>query len=121
MPRLLLRMIVLASVLLWVIGSPTVAASVQPVPTLTGRVVDLTATLTAQQKQSLEQDLAALEQRKGAQLAVLIVATTEPEDIAEYAIRVFDQWKLGRKGIDDGALLIVAKEDRRVRIEVARG
>jgi uncharacterized protein len=93
----------------------------QPVPALTARVTDLTGTLDAQQKQTLESELAALEQRKGAQVAVLIVSTTQPEDIAAYALRVFDQWKLGRKGIDDGALLIVAKDDRRVRIEVARG
>jgi uncharacterized protein len=93
----------------------------EPIPPLTARVTDLTGTLDAQQKQTLESELQALEQRKGAQIAVLIVPTTEPEDIAQYAIRVFDQWKLGRKGIDDGALLIVAKNDHRVRIEVARG
>jgi uncharacterized protein len=92
----------------------------QPVPALSARVTDLTGTLDAQQKQTLEGELAALEQRKGAQIAVLIVPTTQPEDIAQYALRVFDQWKLGRKGIDDGALLIVAKNDRRVRIEVAK-
>jgi len=93
----------------------------QPIPALTSRVTDLTGTLDAQQKQTLESELAALEQRKGAQIAVLMVPTTQPEDIAQYAIRVFDEWKLGRKGIDDGVLLIVAKDDRRVRIEVARG
>jgi uncharacterized protein len=93
----------------------------EPIPPLTARVTDLTGTLDAEQKQTLESELQALEQRKGAQIAVLIVATTQPEDIAQYAIRVFDQWKLGRKGIDDGALLIVAKDDHRVRIEVARG
>jgi uncharacterized protein len=93
----------------------------QPIPPLTARVTDLTATLDAQQKQQLESELAALEQRKGAQIAVLIVPTTEPEDIAQYSIRVFDAWKLGRKNIDDGVLLIVAKNDHRVRIEVARG
>jgi uncharacterized protein len=93
----------------------------QPIPALTARVTDLTSTLDAGQKQTLEGELAALEQRKGAQIAVLIVPTTEPEDIAQYSIRVFDQWKLGRKNIDDGVLLIVAKNDHRVRIEVARG
>jgi uncharacterized protein len=93
----------------------------QPIPPLAARVTDLTNTLDAQQKQTLESELAALEQRKGAQIAVLIVPTTGPEDIAQYAIRVFDQWKLGRKNIDDGVLLIVAKGDHRVRIEVARG
>ena len=93
----------------------------QAIPDLHARVTDLTNTLDGTQKQTLETDLAALEQRKGAQLGVLIVPTTQPEDIAQYAIRVFDAWKLGRKGIDDGALLIVAKNDHRVRIEVARG
>ena len=93
----------------------------QPIPDLHARVTDLTNTLDGTQKQTLESELAALEQRKGAQLGVLIVPTTQPEEIAQYAIRVFDAWKLGRKGIDDGALLIVAKNDHRVRIEVARG
>jgi uncharacterized protein len=97
------------------------ADTLQPVPDLHARVTDLTNTLDASQRQTLESELAALEQRKGAQLGVLMVATTQPEDIAAYAIRVFDAWKLGRKGIDDGALLIVAKNDHRVRIEVARG
>jgi uncharacterized protein len=93
----------------------------QPIPDLHARVTDLTGTLNAEQKQTLESELAALEQRKGSQVGVLLVATTQPEDIAEYAIRVFDAWKLGRKGVDDGVLLIVAKNDHRVRIEVARG
>jgi len=93
----------------------------QPIPDLHARVTDVTNTLDAAQRQILESDLAALEQRKGAQIGVLMVASTQPEDIAQYAIRVFDAWKLGRKGIDDGALLVVAKNDHRVRIEVARG
>jgi len=93
----------------------------QPIPDLHARVTDLTNTLDGTQKQTLESELAALEQRKGAQLGVLVVPTTQPEEIAQYAIRVFDAWKLGRKGIDDGALLIIAKNDHRVRIEVARG
>jgi len=93
----------------------------QSIPDLHARVTDLTNTLDGTQKQTLESELAALEQRKGAQLGVLVVPTTQPEEIAQYAIRVFDAWKLGRKGIDDGALLIVAKNDHRVRIEVARG
>ncbi|WP_330888177.1 YgcG family protein [Rudaea sp.] len=93
----------------------------QSVPLLAARITDTTDTLNAQQTQELESELAALEQRKGAQIAVLIVPTTQPEDIAPYATRVFEQWKLGRKGIDDGVLLIVAKDDHRVRIEVGRG
>ena len=93
----------------------------QPIPALTSRVTDLTGTLDAQQKQTLESELAALEQRKGAQIAVLIVPTTEPEDIAAYALRVFDQWKLGRKGIDDGILLLIAKNDKKLRLQVGKG
>lgn len=97
------------------------ADGMQPVPQLSERVTDQTLTLEPPQKRTLESELAALERRKGSQIAVLIVPTTQPEDIAQYAIRVFDQWKLGRKSVDDGALLIVAKDDRRMRIEVGRG
>ncbi|MFN2425575.1 MAG: YgcG family protein [Candidatus Binatia bacterium] len=91
------------------------------VPALTTRVTDLTGTLTASQSATLEQKLAAFEARKGSQVAVLLVPTTRPEEIEQYAIRVVDQWKLGRKGVDDGALLIVATDDRKLRIEVGRG
>jgi uncharacterized protein len=97
------------------------AQDARPVPALHARVTDETATLTAPQRASLEAKLAALERRKGAQIAVLIVATTAPETIEQYATRVFDAWKLGRKGVDDGVLVIVAKSDRHVRIEVAYG
>ncbi len=93
----------------------------QAIPPLTARVTDTTGTLDAQQKQSLETTLTALEQRKGSQLAVLIVPTTQPEDIAQYSIRVVEAWKLGRQKVDDGVLLIVAKNDHRVRVEVGRG
>jgi len=92
-----------------------------PVPPLTGRVTDQTATLTVEQQAALEQTLQAFEARKGSQLAVLIVPTTAPETIEQYAFRVADQWKLGRKKIDDGAVLVVAKTDRTVRIEVGYG
>ncbi len=91
------------------------------VPQLSARVTDLTATLDAQQIQTLESRLAVFEKEKGAQLAVLIVPTTQPETIEQYGIRVADAWKLGRKGVDDGALLLVAKEDRALRIEVGYG
>lgn len=91
------------------------------VPPLTARVIDLTGTLSGEAVTSIEAKLADLEARKGSQIAVLIVPTTEPEDIEQYGIRVEDTWKLGRKGVDDGALLIVAKNDRHVRIEVGRG
>jgi uncharacterized protein len=99
----------------------TDTVGLQPIPKLAARVTDLTGTLTAEQQNAIEQKLAAFEAAKGSQLAVLIVPSTEPEDIAQYSIRVFDQWKLGRQGVDDGALLLVAKNDRRVRIEPARG
>ncbi len=92
-----------------------------PVPPLQARVTDLTGTLTAEQAQALEQSLAQLEASKGSQLAVLIVPTTAPETIEQFGIRVADEWKLGRKGVDDGAILIVAKDDRQVRIEVGYG
>lgn len=91
------------------------------VPPLKARVTDLTDTLNPQQRDALEQKLAALESAKGSQVAVLIVPTTQPEAIEQYSIRVVEQWKLGRKGVDDGALLLVAKDDRRMRIEVGRG
>ncbi|MGB9093921.1 MAG: YgcG family protein [Gallionella sp.] len=91
------------------------------VPPLVQRVTDLTSTLDARQTQALESRLAAFEANKGAQLAVLIVPSTKPETIEQYGIRVVDQWKLGRKGVDDGALLLIAKDDRALRIEVGYG
>ena len=91
------------------------------VPPLVRRVTDLTATLDAQQTQTLEARLAAFEAKKGAQLAVLIVPSTQPETIEQFGIRVAEAWKLGRKGVDDGALLLVAKNDRTLRIEVGYG
>jgi uncharacterized protein len=96
------------------------AQGVLPVPTLTARVIDQTGTLDAIQRQGLEDQLAALEKDKGAQVAFLIVATTQPEDIASYANRVANAWKIGRKGVGDGLLLVVAKDDRKIRIEVAK-
>jgi uncharacterized protein len=90
-------------------------------PQLTARVTDLTGTLSGETVNRLETKLAAFEAKKGSQIAVLIVPTTQPEEIEQFGIRVFDQWKLGRKGVDDGAILLVAKNDRRVRIEVGRG
>ncbi len=92
-----------------------------PVPTLQSRVTDLTNTLTPEQRQALETRLTALETRKGAQIAVLLVPTTQPEAIEQFARRVLDEWKLGRKGIDDGALLLIAMQDRKLRIETQYG
>lgn len=91
------------------------------VPALSAHVTDLTGTLATPQREALENKLVALEQRKGAQIAVLILPSTQPETIEQFSIRVFDAWQLGRKGVDDGALLVVAKGDRKVRIEVGRG
>lgn len=92
-----------------------------PVPALAARVTDLTGTLSAQQKSALESRLAAFEANKGSQIAVLIVPTTKPETIEQYSLRVAEQWKLGRKGVDDGVLLLVAKDDHALRIEVGYG
>ncbi len=92
-----------------------------PVPALKARVTDLTGTLDAQQKADLESRIAAYEARRGSQIAVLILPTTRPEEIEQYSMRVAEAWKIGRKGIDDGLLLTVAKDDRRLRIEVGYG
>lgn len=97
------------------------AQDLVPVPALKARVTDLTASFTPDQAGRLEQKLAGFEARKGSQIAVLIVPTTRPETIEQYSIRVAEQWKLGRKGVDDGALLLVAKDDRALRIEVGYG
>jgi uncharacterized protein len=129
MTRSLRRARVLAGfALLWLFGLSLNAAAqdLQPIPKLSARVTDLTGTLTAEQQSALEQKLAAFEAAKGSQLAVLIVPTTKPEEIEQYSIRVVDQWKLGRgtvngKRVDDGALLIIAKDDHRIRIEVGYG
>ncbi|HYM42040.1 MAG TPA: TPM domain-containing protein [Steroidobacteraceae bacterium] len=114
-PALLLGLAVLAA-----------AQDLQPVPKLAARVTDLTGTLTAGQQNSLEQKLAAFEAAKGSQLAVLIVPATGSEDIFQYSFRVADTWKLGRKEVggkrvDDGALLVVAKNDRKLWIQVGYG
>lgn len=90
-------------------------------PELSRRVTDLTATLSAGQQATLENTLAAFEAKKGSQIAVLIVPTTEPEDIAQFGIRVAEKWKIGRAKVDDGVIMIVAKSDRELRIEVGYG
>jgi len=97
------------------------AAADVAVPPLSGRVVDQTGTLSSGDIASLTQTLKNLEMRKGSQVAVLIVPTTQPETIEQYSIRVAEAWKIGRKKIDDGALLVVAKNDRKLRIEVGYG
>jgi uncharacterized protein len=102
-------------------GSFASAQALQPVPKLEARVTDLTGTLTAGQQAELEQRLADFEARKGAQIAVLLVPTTQPEQIEQYSIRVAEAWRLGRKKVDDGALLIMAKNDHALRIENGYG
>ena len=96
------------------------AQDVQPVPPLNARVVDQTGTLDAAGSQALEEQLAAYERASGPQIAVLIIATTAPEDIAAYAQRVAAEWKIGRRDVGDGVLIVVAKNDRKMRIEVAK-
>ncbi|MDR3004903.1 MAG: TPM domain-containing protein [Acidovorax sp.] len=96
------------------------AQALQPVPALKARAMDLSATLSAQELAGLETQLKTLEDETGAQVVVLMVNTTTPEDIAAYANRVAQSWKLGRKDVGDGLLVIVAKNDKRMRIEVAR-
>ncbi|MEX2163231.1 MAG: YgcG family protein [Sulfuricaulis sp.] len=91
------------------------------VPPLKTRVTDLTGTLAPSQRDTLERELQTFESRKGSQIAVLIVPTTQPEAVEQYSIRVAETWKLGRKGVDDGVLLLVAKHDRELRIEVGYG
>lgn len=92
-----------------------------PVPALEHHVTDLTSTLNENQRLALENRLTSFEQEKGSQIAVLILATTQPESIEQYSIRVAEQWRLGRKGIDDGVLLLIAKNDHTTRIEVGYG
>lgn len=104
----------------WLLA-PAWSQDLVPVPALKERVTDLTGTLTPDQRAQLEHKLTAFEARKGSQIAVLIVPTTKPEAIEQYSIRVAEQWKLGRKKVDDGAILLVAKDDRALRIEVGYG
>jgi uncharacterized protein len=111
------RASLLALMLCWAFAAMADVA----VPPLTGRVVDKTATLSSGDIASLDQTLKDFEARKGSQVAVLIVPTTQPETIEQYSLRVAEAWKIGRKKIDDGAILVVAKDDRKLRIEVGYG
>jgi uncharacterized protein len=107
--------------LLWALAaSISSAQNLQPIPPLTAHIIDQTGTLDAIQVKGLEDKLMAFEQSKGTQIAMLMVATSKPEDIASYANRVGNAWKIGRKGVGDGVLVVVAKDDRKVRIEVAK-
>jgi uncharacterized protein len=112
----------LATCLVLAAAAWLVAAQAEvPVPPLERRVTDLASLLSPEQREGLERRLAEFEAAKGSQLAILIVPTTAPEDIAPFAIRVAEAWKLGRRGVDDGVLLVVATEDRALRIEVGYG
>ena len=111
------RAALLAITLCWAV----VSGAQIPVPPLGARVTDQTGTLTDEQKSALEQTLRSFEARKGSQVAVLIVPSTAPEPIEQFALRVAEQWKPGRKNVDDGAILVVAKDDRTLRIEVGYG
>jgi len=101
-------------------GLCSIAAGETPVPAV-ARVVDQTGTLTAENRAALERMLEQFETRKGSQIAVVMVKTTDGEPIEQFALRVGEQWKLGRKRVDDGAILVVAKDDRALRIEVGYG
>jgi uncharacterized protein len=111
------RASILALLLCWACSALALVA----VPPLSGRVVDQTGTLAAGDIASLTQTLKDLETRKGSQIAVLIVPTTDGEAIEQFSLRVAEAWKIGRKKVDDGALLVIAKNDRRLRIEVGYG
>lgn len=114
LPRL-----VAAVLLLW--SGALLAQQLVAVPSLTARVTDLTGTLSTAEKAALDRRLADLETRKGSQIAILIVPTVQPEAIEQFSMRVAESWQLGRKGVDDGILLLLAKNDREVRIEVGYG
>lgn len=110
----------LCALLLWLLAWPGLAQDAA-IPPLDSPVIDTTGTLDPAQAAQLRQQALELQQRKGAQLQILMVPSTQPETIEQYTQRVFDQWKLGRKGVDDAVLVVVAKEDRRVRIQPGYG
>ena len=118
-PRQFVLMLLLACLVLALPG--VWAAELQPVPAYTSRVTDNTQSMAAEDIAQLESQIAAFEARKASQIALLIVPTTAPETIEQFSLRVAEAWKLGRKGVDDGVLVIVAKDDRTLRIEVGYG
>lgn len=108
----------LCGLLAWPLAG--LAQSLQPIPPLSARVIDQTATLTDSQRRALEDKLAAFERERGSQVVVLLVRSTAPEDIADYTQRLGDAWKIGRQAVGDGVLLVVAKDDRTLRIATAK-
>jgi uncharacterized protein len=115
-------MLRLLAVLCWLAG-PALGAAAEPVaiPPLSARVTDLTGTLSAERKATLDGALSAIEQEKGTQVAILMLPTTQPETIEQFGIRLAEAWKVGRRGVNDGAIIIVAKDDHKMRIEVGYG
>ena len=112
-----------AAMVLWatVLATGAVAQEAVAIPALKARVTDLTATLSAEQKASLEARLGAIDTAGGAQITVLMLPSTQPETIEQFGIRLAEAWKIGHKGIDNGVIMIIAKDDRRARIEVGYG
>ena len=119
--RLRLHRALVVALLLLATTFAAVAQQLAPIPPLTSPVIDTTATIDVQTRQQLEQQARDLQQRKGAQLQILMVPTTKPEEIEEYAVRAFEQYRIGRQKVDDGVLVVVAKGDHRARIEVGYG
>lgn len=115
------RWLASAAAALLLLAGGAIAADEVAVPPLAARVTDLTGTLTAAQIQTLDGRLRDFERAKGSQVAVLMLPTTQPETIEQYSIRVADAWKVGRAKVDDGVILVVAKNDRKLRIEVGYG
>ena len=119
--RAIWRAILGLLLLSWVSIACAADGDIVAVPPLSARVTDLSGTLSGAQQAQLEQQLAAFEQARGSQIAILIVPTTQPEAIEQYSIRVAEAWKIGRRKHDDGVLIVVAKNDRKMRIEVGYG
>jgi uncharacterized protein len=111
----------LPALLLLAAGAVHAAADAVAVPPLKARVTDLTGTLDAGQLATLEASLREFERGKGSQIAVLMLPTTQPETIEQYSIRVAEQWKIGRARVDDGVIMVIAKADQKMRIEVCYG
>lgn len=117
---LLAGLLLMLGLLVLLVPPRAIAQPLQAIPELSARVMERSGTLAPQQVQALEERLATFERERGTQIVVLLIPTTAPEDIAAYAFRVADAWKIGRRDVGDGILVVVAKDDRRIRIEVAR-